>query len=177
MTHDDSGRRDGGRRQLEGSMKSARQTERGLELVLRLRNSGDRALHYISDVRGLHYDPATRRLTVRLTDQGRVLIPSVAAKLPRFRVIDPNSDSELTLEVPQKIVKLSDTPAPPGELTLEEQRIADATVIDVDIAWADTPFYQDPRGHDDKRMPAERWQQGQLRVSHQMDSPPQRGPR
>jgi hypothetical protein len=174
MTHDDRGGRRGRPPRLEGSVKTARVTERGIELVLRVRNPGARALHYISDVRVLRYDPATQRLTVRLSDDGLEVLPGIMAKLPQFRAVDPQSEAEFSIELPEKIVKLSEAPAPPGELSLQEHRIADAKEIDIDIAWADTPFYQDPRSHDDKQLPAARWQQGELRVSHKMEPPPRR---
>jgi hypothetical protein len=113
----------------------------------------------------MRYDPVARRLTVRLTDEGRTVIPGAMGRLPQFRVIDPNSDSELSITLPATIVKLAETSAPSGDLTLEEHRTTDATEVDVDIAFADTPFYQDPRRRDDTRLPAEQWQQGQLRLS------------
>jgi len=155
---------------LEGSVKTVKRSDRGIELVLRIRNPGDRALHCISDRRGVLYDPATRRLTVRLTDEGRILLPSAVARLPRFAVIDPHSDAEIAVRLPAKIVKLADTPSPAGDVSMEEHSILDASEIEVDIAWADTPFYQDSRDVDDPRFPAVRWQQDALHLSRPMRS-------
>jgi hypothetical protein len=173
-----SGRR-GGRKgpRLEGAVKSARLTDRGLELIVRLSNPGSRALHYISEVRALRYDPATRWLNVRLSDNGLMVLPGIIANIPQIRVVDPQSEAEFSVSLPEKIVKLSETPVPPGELALEEHRIADAAEIAVDVAWADTPLYQDTRPHDgDDRPSIARWQQDELRLSYTMDQRP-RSPR
>jgi hypothetical protein len=149
----------------EGTLKATKITDRGMELVVRLRNPGNRALHYISDVRALRYEPANKRLIVRLSDEGRTVIPGAMFMLPSFRVIDPNSNVEIKIDLPETIVKLAESATPSGEVAFEEQKIIDAQVIEVDIAWADTPFYMDPRESDDGRLPTARWQQDELRVS------------
>jgi hypothetical protein len=152
------------RPRLEGTLMAARKADGAHVLTLRLQNPGARAVHYISDIRAYDYDTATSRLTVRLTDEGRMLIPSAVGRLPAFRSIDPNSESELALELPPRIVRLG-KPSPSGEIALEEQRLTDAAEIVVDVAWADTPFYTDPRESTDRRLPAARWQQGSLKLS------------
>lgn len=168
MTTSDNGNTRDPPTRLEGTVKTVKRGDRSIDLVIRVRNPGGRALHYVSDLRGLLYDPVTRRLTVRLTDEGRILVPSAVARLPRFAVIDPHSEAEVAVRLPVKIVKLADTPSPPGDVLLQEHDIRDASDIAVDIAWADTPFYQDPREADDPRFPAVRWQQDALHVSRRM---------
>ena len=150
---------------LKGSVKSLTTTERGMQVVLRLQNPNTRAMHYIADVRGMDYDPATRKLTVRLTDEGRVLIPSAVQVQPMFRFVDPGSEAEIRLDLPQSIVKLG-PPSPTGQINLEEHRIADAEEVVIDVAWADTPYYEDTRPSAKQEMPAARWQQGKSRVSY-----------
>jgi hypothetical protein len=151
---------------LQGAIVDARMVERGAELVVRLQNTADRALHYIADVRGLRFDPATRTVYVRLTDEGRVLAPGVAEILPEIRYIDPGSEAELQVRLPETIVKLAEPQAgEPRRLAFEKHRIADAEEIVLEIAWADTPLYLDPRPTTDPRLPAVRWQQQTLTIS------------
>ena len=152
---------------LKGTVRSLTTTERGMQVVLRLQNPNTRAMHYIADVRGMEYDPATRRLTVRLTDEGRIPIPSTVQVQPTFRFVDPDSEAEIRLDLPQSIVRLG-TPSPTGEVTLEEHRIADAEEVVIDVAWADTPYYEDARPSAAKEMPTARWQQGKSRVSYKL---------
>jgi hypothetical protein len=155
---------------LEGSLKTATVTDAGIELIVRLRNPGGRALHYISEVRALPYDPVSRKLTVRLSDEGSQPPPASLGKLPDFRAIDPESEAEISLALPPRLIRFSHQPNAAGQLVLEELKIVEATQIEVAIGWADTPFYADPRKTDDKRMPAARWQQGELRVVGDMRS-------
>ncbi len=152
---------------LGGEVKSSRVTSRGIELVLRLRNPGTRALHYISEVRNIQYDPVSKQLTIKMSDEGRTLVPGGMSKLPQFKMIDPNADQLVELLLPDKIVKLA-TGAPPGDIAFEEHHISEAESITVDVGWADTPFYEDPRDIDDGRMPTVRWQKGSLKVSGKM---------
>ena len=74
-----------------------------LRLVVRLSNKTTRALHYISDVRATRYDPATRILTLCMSDEGREVIPGAIAKLPVFRFVD---DLELRIDTDQKRIHL-----------------------------------------------------------------------
>jgi hypothetical protein len=149
---------------LEGSLKTATVTDTGIELVVRLHNPGGRALHYIAEVRGLPYDPVSRKLTVRLSDEGRQHLPASLNKHPEFRVVDPESEAEIKLTLPGRLIRFADQPDASGELVLEELRIAEATQIEVAVGWADTPYYEDPRKTNDKRLPTARWQQGELHV-------------
>ena len=145
---------------LKISIRSVGLREQRPEMVLRLTNTATRALHYIADVRATRYDPATRRLTLAMSDEGRVLVPSTIEKPPVFRHLDPGSDAELVVRIPERIVRLSRS-GPPGELAFETHRLADVEEVVVDIAWADVPFYKDTRdsARTDLRMPTTRWQQ------------------
>ncbi len=132
--------------------------DKEIEFVVRLSNSATRALHYISDVRATKYDPATKTLTLSLSDEGRVVIPATVGKMPVFRHIDPGSEAEIRLRVPDRVIKLSRT-APPGELAFETHHLSDAETIVIDVAWADVPYYKDTRKTDDKQLPSVHWQQ------------------
>lgn len=161
-------------RNLDVAMKSVTRTERGLSLVIRLRNSSDRALHYVGEVRGLKYDPATKVLTVLLSDEGRALVPGPIEREPRTHSIDPASEAELSLELPRTIVKLTDTPSPPDRVTFEEHTIAEAQEIHVKIAWSDMPYYPDPRPTEDDRTAIQRWQRDTAVLVHRTDAEPAR---
>ena len=146
---------------LSGELAAIRTDEKKIHLVLRIHNEGDRAMHYISDVRTLRYDPATRELTVSLSDEGRQIIPGAANKLPRFRHVDPGADAELHLEVPRRIVRLSRS-MPPGQLGFESQQLTDAVNVVVNLAYADVPYYPDTRDKARDVLPAVQWQQDKL---------------
>jgi len=167
---DSKSKKDGGRTpvHLEISMKSVTANKRGISVLLKLHNPADRALHYVSEVRGLKYEPASKTLTVIMSDEGRVLVPGPMEKEPVTRSIDPKADAELELQLPPTIVKLAETPSPQGALRFEEQAISEAEHIDVRMAWSDTPYYIDPRPGDPMRTGLQRWQRDIAHVSHRM---------
>ena len=143
---------------LEGAIEKMAETKDGVELSVRIRNPLNRAIHYIADVRGILFDPATRRLRVQLSDQGRELLPGGLMILPRFRTVDPNSETVMTVTLPKTIVKLAETPSPTGDVLFEEHTIADANEIELDIGWSDTPFYPDPREKARTVPPVAEWE-------------------
>lgn len=143
---------------LKASIKSIEPTDKEIEVVVRLSNSAARALHYISDVRATRYDAATKTLVLSLSDEGRQVIPGTIGKLPHFRHVDPGSEAEIRLKVPNRVIKLSRN-APPGELAFETHPLAEMEELVVDIAWADVPYYKETRAIADARLPAARWQQ------------------
>lgn len=154
---------------LAAAVASVGQPGEEIEVVVRLSNPASRALHYIADVRARRYDPATRTLTLALSDEGREVLPGAAHKLPEFRHIDPHSDAELRLRVPNRIVRLSRS-APAGELAFEQHGLSEIDEVLVEVAWADVPYYKDTRpSRDDKRLPAARWQQHTARASARLD--------
>src|SRR4051812_19198920 len=112
---------------------------RAVEVTLRLKNDADRALHYIADIRTIRFDPATGRLVVGLSDEGRVLVPSMANVHPNIKAIDPDSEAELKLAVPLQIRKLANAPTADGFAAFEDQDLTTATEIVVEVAWSDTP--------------------------------------
>jgi len=146
------------------SLKSIEPSDGDIELVVRLSNTATRALHYIADVRVTKYNPDTKTLTLSLSDEGREVIPGAIGKLPVFRFIDPESEVEIRLRVPNRIVKLSRT-APPGELAFVTHQLSDVEEIVINIAWADVPYYKDTRVKDDKQFPTVRWQQHKTRAT------------
>lgn len=152
---------------FRATLRSVQPTDKHLELVVRCANATDRALHYIADVRATRYDPATRTLTVALSDEGREVIPGAAANLPTFRYVDPQSEVELRLRIPNRVVKLSRS-APPGEIAFEKHELSEAETVVVEIGWSDVPYYKDTRPSDDMRLPAARWEQHKARAAYNM---------
>lgn len=155
-------------RKLEAIPEAARPTNEGVELVVRLRNPLARAVHYISDVRAMIFDPGTRRLRVQLSDRGREPPPGGMMVLPRFRTVDPGAETVTTIRLPRTIVKLAEG-GPPGELRFEEHVVADAVAIDVEIAWSDTPYYTDPRERDLEIPSVAAWEQDETTVTFTTD--------
>ncbi|MGH9968516.1 MAG: hypothetical protein ACREBG_11905 [Pyrinomonadaceae bacterium] len=150
---------------FEGSIESMREADDGFELAVRLRNPIDRPIHYISDVRAMIFDPATRRLRVQLSDQGRAIPPGGVLMLPRFRTIDPQSEALVNVRLPKTIVKLAETQSPGGEVLFEEHAVADADEIELEIGWSDTPFYPDPRDKSRATPPVAAWEKESLRTT------------
>src|SRR5258708_6508554 len=118
---------------LSAVVVSVQETDRGLDVRVRLRNAADRALHYISDVRRILYDPDTRALSVLLSDEGRVVVPHPVIRRPAFRYVDPGAQAEITLQLPETISKLATPPDAERRLVnFVRQRIADAEEITVE---------------------------------------------
>lgn len=154
------------RESLVGAVVAIRDTDHGIEVEVRLRNQADRALHYISDCRGMSYDEAARHLTLRLSDEGRSIVVRPGNREPQFRHVDPGAEALLTLALPAQITKFAPPPDPERrQLAFVKQRIADAEQVTVQIAWSDVPFYEDPRQSVREMLPAVRWQQHRLDVS------------
>lgn len=161
--------REGGNRgdepRLEARPEALKETEDAFEVAVRFRNPLDRAVHYIADIRGMIFDPATRRLRVILSDQGFEESPGSIGMEPRFGTVDPQSEAVATIRLPKTIVKLAETPSPEGEVRFEEHAVGDAEAIDVEIGWADTPYYSDPREKARGTAPISAWEQHTARVT------------
>lgn len=158
---------------LTATLRAVTPIEQQLDIDVRLVNRADRALHYIADVRTTRYDPTSRTLTVSLSDAGREVIPLAIGTLPTFRHVDPGSEAEIHLSVPDRIVRLSRS-APPGELAFETQQLSDVQEVVIEVAWADVPYYEDTRAsaRQDTRPPSVRWQQHVARAALRPDSKP-----
>jgi hypothetical protein len=148
----------------EASVTSMKEVEKAVELTVRVRNPSNRAIHYIADVRAIVFDPATRRLRVQLSDQGRETPPGGMIVLPRIRRVDPNSEAAISVRLPKTIVKLAAAATPGGEVAFEEHSITDADQIELDIGWSDTPFYADPRESSRETPPVRAWEQETIRT-------------
>ncbi len=153
---------------LAATIRGTAFTTDGVEVILHLRNDGERALHYVRSVRTLRYDPGTRKLVVGLTDEGLDPVPGSSSVHPQFGHVNPHDTSELRLRLPARFVKLAPTASSSGGLQFEEYFPANAAEIEVRIAWADTPFYEDPRAVGADAVPTESWAMGKATSSFQV---------
>ncbi|MBF9128960.1 hypothetical protein I0C86_08175 [Plantactinospora sp. S1510] len=168
MTHSESEPSVGGEQEprLEARMAGISRRTGAIELAVELSNpSPDRAVHYISDLRAIVFDDATGRFLVRLTDEGRELIPSTTGALPRFAQVDPASTAVLSLRLPEEIVRMRVPEIPTAEVELERHELGPDAEIEVVIGWSDTPFYPDTRGRRSSApSSAVEWEKGQARL-------------
>src|SRR5258706_10015057 len=89
---------------LEGRVQESGERPARVDVIIELRNPGDRALHFIADVRAIVFDRATSTFTVRLSEQGLEPLPAGALVEPRFGVVDPSSVASTLIRLPKRIV-------------------------------------------------------------------------
>ena len=136
-----------------------------MSLLVRLHNPGPRTLHAYASIRALRYDPATKTLEVQLSDRG-LREPGLSGNfpLPKFTSIDPNGEATLELTVPRTIARLK-----PGHGQIapivEEFPAHEAENVTIEVAYAGTPFYRDPRAKIAKtpRKMMQDWAEGHAR--------------
>ena len=146
------------------NVESVNATDDGtdLNMVIHLRNDTNQTLHAQAVVRGIHYDPATKELRLRLTD--RALVGSEPRSwyiLPKLVAIDPHSTGTIELKQSRYITRISPSSSGPAP-TIEQLPAHEATSIAVEVAWSDKPFYSDPRRKTKKTMPEQvvEWERG-----------------
>jgi hypothetical protein len=140
--------------------------DKKVEVAVRLSNTASRALHYIADVRAVRYDPATRVLTLSLSDEGREIIPGAIRKLPVIRHVDPGTEAEIRLVIPDRVIKLSRSVSP-GELAFDKYEFGDMQEVVVEVGWSEVPFYKDTRRRakaDVRQLPTTQWEQHKTRA-------------
>jgi len=151
--------------ELQANVERVRTRGDGLEVTLRLTNPDPaRALHYVSDVRGIVVDDATGVVTVRLTDQGRAAIPGAANVLPDFRRVDPGGTSLLAVRLPPAIIRMRRRPTPTAEVEVERLEVTTASPIEIVVGWSDTPYYPDTRPGAADTQSTVAWEKGAARV-------------
>lgn len=127
---------------------------------MELRNTSNVTLHAYSSLRGMKFDEATGVLHLFLTDRNFAEKRGGTFIRPRFTSVDPNGRASISLSLPRFITQLaaSETKVEPK---VERPPIHQATAVDVELAWSDTPFYPDPR--DKKKSMREQlvtWERG-----------------
>jgi len=141
---------------------SVRRDDKGaLKGEITLVNRGARTIQAYGSVRGLLFDPATKLLTVLLSDQ-RLLGVQHASHflLPRAVAVDPGGKRLVEVPLPEVITRL--TPGPdPRAPALTTIPLSQAETAEVEVAWSEQPFYRDPRDQKgDMREQFLRWPQG-----------------
>jgi hypothetical protein len=135
-----------------------------IEITLRLHNPDtNRAMHYISNVRGITVD-SDGRFVVRLTDEGRKLLPVAVQRDPQFGWVNPGATETLTVRIPNTISRMRVGETPTREVELERFAAPPGQEIEIVIGWSDTAFYPDPRQTDQGAYPTVAWEVGQARI-------------
>jgi hypothetical protein len=151
---------------LQAAARTVEDDGENLRITVALSNNTDRTLHYIAEVRTIRYDADSGRLRIALSDRGREPIAGAMTVLPEIRAIEPQGEASMVLVLPRTIVRLAATAAPSPEPLFEEPTIADATEVEVEVAWSRTPYYPDPRQKPDvTEPPLVRWEEGLSRTT------------
>jgi hypothetical protein len=132
-------------RGLGAELRSVRDLDDGLEVVVDVSNDSDRSLHYIAEVLAIDYDSDSRRLRLRLSERRRAPVMEVGIVEPTFRIVEPHGAASLVLKLPRRIVQLAPQDEPSAEPRFQERTIAEATEVEVEIGWSRTPYYPDVR--------------------------------
>ncbi len=150
---------------LEATLQNLGVADGKLRLKLSLKNNADRAIHYIAAPRSYNFDAATSKLIVHLTDEHLPLLHHGFRTHPKFRYLDPGANAEVTVSVPQTLNVLAQ-PAIPGErVGITAMNVGAATDIELQIAWSDTPYYEDGgRDPTSKTSSVVRWQKHVLKL-------------
>lgn len=161
----------------EMTIKSATLHDDGtsLQLLIVVRNPGNRTRHVYSSVRALRYDAATKSLEVQMSDHGLMEPRDRRAPpqpnetstatfiVPRIVDVAPGTETELTLRIPRTITHIDPTKSAGAVLKFVTEPIHEAQTIQVDVAWSDTPFYADPRRPFEMRKQLTEWVKGVAR--------------
>jgi len=151
-----------------------------LHLKIRVHNPSNRTRHFYSSKRALRYDSATKTLEVQMSDHGlaepRLLRygdeKPTTFILPSFTSVDPQSDTELSISLPRTIIRPDIAKSTTTSMKFERVPIHEATALKVDIAWSNTPYYEDPRIPYDHRQQLVNWAKGVATHKSARKAPP-----
>jgi hypothetical protein len=153
----------------ELTIQSASVSDDGQHLNLRVtvHNPAKRTRFVYASIRALRYDPSAKRLELQLSDHGlieprdlRGPPPSGATfTLPEMLEVQPGSAAEVTVQLERTIVRI-DPARSTDVLRFQVLPAHEATVIKVDVAWGETPFYLDPRKPGEMRKQLVAWSKG-----------------
>jgi hypothetical protein len=139
-----------------------------LHLTVKLHNPSNRTRHLYNSTRALRYDRATKTLEVQMSDHG--LTEPRALRygdknptnfiLPSFTSVDPRGDAELSINLPRTIVRPDIAKSTAISMKFESLPIHESTAVKVDLAWSETPYYEDPRIPYDHRQQLVNWAKG-----------------
>jgi hypothetical protein len=132
-------------------------------LDIGISNSATRTMHLYASPRKIEYDPASRNLTVTLSDENTAELPGGTFVHPRFTSVDGGGSTVIRVMLPRVITRLVQATDLPSAQT-EALAIHEATTVEVAVAWSDTPYYPDPRPAEySARAQLARWQLGVAR--------------
>ncbi len=119
---------------------------RKLRLELELFNPSERTLHLYRTRRATRYDPVSRVLQVQLSDRGLDPHQHAGSFLwPRFTSIDPGGRTKFGLPLPRVITRVKPSQVKLRTPVIESLPAWQAQLVDIEVAWSGTPFYDDPR--------------------------------
>ncbi|MGL5859349.1 MAG: hypothetical protein ACRC35_13270 [Angustibacter sp.] len=157
---------DEGQPPVEAALDRMTRRSGRVELRLRMTNRDpDRTMHYVAQVRAIVFDDTRNTFVVRLSDEGREVVPGAASVLPTFARIDSGGTAVLTVHLPEQIVRMRRSATPTAEVELETLTIDPGATIEVAVGWSDTAFYPDPRERRRDPGSVATWERGQARVT------------
>ncbi len=149
--------------ELEVGSVEMKDDGRNVIVTIELRNNTGRTLHAYADPRNIHYDPAPRKLTVRMTDRETTEPTPSIFRRPNLRAVDPKGVAVLRLALPRIVHRTRPGSEKQASPEFEKLNIFEAKVVEVHIAWSDRPFYTDPRPRGAQRTPRQElvaWENG-----------------
>ena len=126
-------------------------------LRLELRNDSDSTLHFVSVVRQLLFDPATKELTIRLTEHKLAELPIQPPfeVPPPMAAVDPRDRRDVVVKVPRYVTRVEPGP------TIVQLPAHEAVSLTIEVGWSDRAFYRDPRGKGGSmRAQLKKWERG-----------------
>ena len=134
-----------------------------LVLDIGISNSATRTMHMYASPRKIEYDPASRHLTVTLSDESTAELPGGTFVHPRFTSVDGGGSTVIRVMLPRVITRLVQATDLQAAQT-ERLAIHEAATVEVAVAWSDTPYYPDPRPTErSPRAELAQWQRGVAR--------------
>ena len=115
-----------------------------MRLDVTVHSVSERTLHVYREARNIKYDAATKTLTVGMHDHVASDSGGSLFQLPRFAAVDPLGDLVISVKLPRFITRINGA-TPQGAPNIEQVPIHEATSVQVELAWSDTPFYPDNR--------------------------------
>jgi hypothetical protein len=123
--------------------KAERGVQERLHVAVELKNESDKPLHVWTSRRSYDYDPATRVLTVELSDKPFTEPPGITLiskhpRVPNQVVVETGGTRTIEVPVPTTIRRRV-----PGEglgMSFVEEPIADIDHVDLHVQYSDVPF-------------------------------------
>ena len=118
-------------------------------LVMRVKifNAGQRTLHAYRDPRLILYDNATGKLTLYLHDQHVEEDSPLSHHLPEpaLAPLEGKTETEIKISLPKVMNRFKSAAERGGSGPITEQlRVSEANEVHLEIAYNDTPFYENP---------------------------------